>query len=265
MAVLQPPLPLLQLGWARPHREHSHGYYLSQNFTYAGGFLFGLSNYIRSSTSASAYTTLWSYTLGEKPANVVLGATTTVSAMLPQFYKNIDTGVWGWYDAKMGATRYEMLYIDGMNMGRGIKSVVFDQSFLWDTQLSISWPLAQNVLSAEVYASATGVSADLKKVGFGDLAWYFSAGAGIKLKVPGFPLGLYLVKAASYMDNTFSWIGATSSRARVTPVASASCWPSRRRCIDHGSEEQPTPMMVQYRQIKEQHTDSILFFRLGDF
>ena len=42
-----------------------------------------------------------------------------------------------------------MLYIDGMNMGRGIKSVVFDQSFLWDTQLSISWPLAQNVLSAE--------------------------------------------------------------------------------------------------------------------
>lgn len=24
-------------------------------------------------------------------------------------------------------------------------------------------------------------------------------------------------------------------------------------------------MMVQYRQIKEQHTDSILFFRLGDF
>lgn len=185
----------------------SRGYYLSQNFTYAGGFLFGLSNYIRSSTSASAYMTLWSYTLSEKPANVVFGATTTVSAMLPQFYRNADTGELKWHDAKMGATRYEMLYIDGMNMGRGIKSVVFDQSFLWDTQLSISWPLAQNVLSAEVYASATGVSADLKKVGFGDLAWYFSAGAGIKLKVPGFPLGLYLVKAASYMDNTFSWIG----------------------------------------------------------
>ena len=29
--------------------------------------------------------------------------------------------------------------------------------------------------------------------------------------------------------------------------------------------EKLTPMMVQYRQIKEQHQQSILFFRLGDF
>ncbi|HPB42395.1 MAG TPA: hypothetical protein PLR03_06175, partial [Sphaerochaeta sp.] len=26
-----------------------------------------------------------------------------------------------------------------------------------------------------------------------------------------------------------------------------------------------TPMMAQYRSIKEQHPDSVLFFRLGDF
>lgn len=184
----------------------SRGYYLSQSFTYAGGILGGLSNYIRTSTSASAYTTLWSFHLDEKPANVVLGATTTVSAMLPQFYRNVDTEAWGWYDAKMGSTRYEMLYIDGMNIGRGF-NVIFDQAFLWDNQISVSWPLAQNVLSAEVYVSATGVSPDLKKIGFDDLAWYFSAGAGIKLKVPGFPLGLYLVRNASYIDDTFSWKG----------------------------------------------------------
>ena len=30
-------------------------------------------------------------------------------------------------------------------------------------------------------------------------------------------------------------------------------------------EEKLTPMMVQYRQIKEQNPDSVLFFRLGDF
>ena len=28
---------------------------------------------------------------------------------------------------------------------------------------------------------------------------------------------------------------------------------------------EPTPMMTQYRRIKERHTGSILFFRLGDF
>jgi len=31
-------------------------------------------------------------------------------------------------------------------------------------------------------------------------------GAGVKLKVPGFPLGLYLVKNATYIDDAFSWV-----------------------------------------------------------
>ncbi|HKL57699.1 MAG TPA: hypothetical protein VJ854_04805, partial [Sphaerochaeta sp.] len=41
--------------------------------------------------------------------------------------------------------------------------------------------------------------------GLGALDWYFSMGAGIKLKIPGFPLGLYLVKNATYMENAFAW------------------------------------------------------------
>jgi outer membrane protein insertion porin family len=187
----------------------SRGYYLSQSFTYAGGILGGLSNYIKSSTSASGYVTLFTFTLAEKDANVVLGATTTVSAMLPQYYNTkYDTQGWDWYDAKQGATRYEMLYIDGMNTGRGF-SVIFDQAYLWDNQVSVSWPLAHNVLSAEIYGSATGVSTDLQNIAPSSLAWYYSMGAGIKLKVPGFPLGLYLVKNASFIDDTFSWDGGT--------------------------------------------------------
>jgi outer membrane protein insertion porin family len=184
----------------------SRGYYLSQAFTYAGGILGGLSNYIRTSSSASGYLTLFTFDLNEKQANVVLGVTTSLSAMLPQYSKHYDTGVWDWYDAKEGATRYEMLYIDGMNTGRGFQ-VIFDQAYLWDNQVSISWPLAQNVLSAELYASATGVSPDLNTIKATDLAWYFSMGAGVKLKVPGFPLGLYLVKNATYIDDAFSWEG----------------------------------------------------------
>ncbi|HOE88911.1 MAG: Outer membrane protein assembly factor BamA precursor [Spirochaetes bacterium ADurb.Bin315] len=185
----------------------SRGYYISETFTYAGGILFGLSNYMRTTTSLSGYLTLFSFQLEEKPANVVLGMTTTVGAMLPQFHNPVtqdgEQG-WGWYDAKMGATRYEMLYLDGMNTARGFP-VVFDQAFLWDTQLSVSWPLVHNVLSAELYISASGVSQSLKETKMDQLAWYFSAGGGIKLKVPGFPLGLYLVKNATYIDNTFAW------------------------------------------------------------
>ncbi|HAF85929.1 MAG TPA: outer membrane protein assembly factor BamA [Sphaerochaeta sp.] len=183
----------------------SKGYLFSQSFAYAGGVLGGLSNYIRSSSSASGYVTLFTFTLAEKKANVVLGATSTVNIMLPQYYYSDDSKEWAWRPAKEGATRYEMLYIDGMNIGRGF-SVVYDQSLLFDNQLSISWPLAHNVLSAEIYTSATGVITTLEDFsGLNSLGWYYSMGAGIKLKIPGFPLGLYLVKNATYIDNTFAW------------------------------------------------------------
>jgi len=92
-----------------------------------------------------------------------------------------------------------------MNIGRGF-SVVYNKSMLFDNQLSISWPLAHNVLSAEIYSSATGVISTLGDFsGFNSLGWYYSMGAGIKLKIPGFPLGLYLVKNATYINNTFAW------------------------------------------------------------
>ena len=181
----------------------SKGYLLSQSFAYAGGILGGLSNYIRSSSSASGFVTLFTFTLGEKKANVVLGATSTLNIMLPQYYES--DGTWSWRPAKEGATRYEMLYIDGMNIGRGFR-VVYDQSLLFDNQLSISWPLAHNVLSAEIYTSATGVIETLGDFsGINSLGWYYSMGAGIKLKIPGFPLGLYLVKNATYINSTFAW------------------------------------------------------------
>jgi outer membrane protein insertion porin family len=182
------------------------GYLLSQNFTYAGGYLYGLSNYIRSSTSASGYLSLFSFTLDEKPANVVLGVTSSVNIMLPQYYNYEDDGGWGWHDPKLGATKYEMLYIDGMNIGRGF-DVVYDLSFLYDNQVSISIPIAENLLSAEIFASATGAVSDLSDLnGFSSLDWYFAMGAGIKLKIPGFPLGLYLVKnATAYSGSSFAW------------------------------------------------------------
>ncbi len=185
------------------------GYLLSQKFTYAGGILFGLSNYIRSTTSASGYVSLFTFNLSDKPANAVLGVTSSVNFMLPQFSYDSSNGGWMWRDAKEGATRYEMLYIDGMNVGRGF-DVVYDQSFLWDNQVSISVPLAQNILSAEVFASATGVLSKLTDFNnFNSINWYFSMGAGVKLKIPGFPLGLYLVKNATCMDSTFAWDAGT--------------------------------------------------------
>ena len=195
----------------------SKGYVLSNQFTYAGGILGGLSNYLKNVTNFSWYVTLFKYKLADKDANVVLGSTTSVSWMLPQFWNNKDdyyaagTG-WNWYDPKIGATRYEMLYIDGMNTGRGF-SVVYDQSFMWDNQISIGAPLVTGVLNWEVYASATAVTSEYDTLfdgGIGTLNWYYSLGAGIKLKISGFPLGLYLVKNAKWMSGSDpTWVGGS--------------------------------------------------------
>jgi len=195
----------------------TRGYVVSDQFTYAGGILGGLSNYLKNTFTFSWYVKLFSYKLGEKDANVVLGSTTAFSWMLPQFWNNTDsyynvgTG-WKWYDPKIGATRYEMLYIDGMNTGRGF-SVIYDQSFMWNNEISIGAPIAIGVLNWELYASATGIESKYDTIvtnGIKSLNWYFSMGAGIKLKIPGFPLGLYLVKNAKWLSGSDpTWVGGS--------------------------------------------------------
>ncbi|MCR4676537.1 MAG: outer membrane protein assembly factor BamA [Sphaerochaetaceae bacterium] len=176
------------------------GYVASANATYAGGFLGGLSNYIKGSVSLSGYLKLFEVGPEEAKKNIMLCATTSASIMLPQYYYNAEDGGWGWHDPKTGATKYEMLYIDGMTIARGFSSMT-DKYFLWDNMLEVSYPLAENIINAEVFASATGVT---DTYGFSDgMDWYFAAGAGLKLKISGFPLGLYLVKNFKCVDGQF--------------------------------------------------------------
>lgn len=183
-----------------------HGYVASLGYTYAGGILGGLSNYNKLSISASCYTGLFSYGGNEKqkPMFVTLGFKSEFDIMLPQFWNN---GGWGWQDPKNGATRYEMLYVDGMNIGRGF-NVVYDQALLWDNQLSLTFPLARDVISAEAFLSATATKNNLEDKGkCGGFDWRFALGAGIKMEIPGFPLGLYIVKNAMVKNSTgkFNW------------------------------------------------------------
>ena len=181
------------------------GYVLGASMTYAGGLLGGLSNYIKITGSAAGYLKLFSFqTKEEKTKNIMLCASTSANVMLPQLYSY--EGNFGLHDPKLGATKYEMLYIDGMTIGRGF-STITDQAFLWDNMLEMSYQLVDNVIQAEAFVSATGIKNNLGKAS--NLNWYFAAGAGIKLKISGFPLGLYLVKNATLIDNTFAWQGGS--------------------------------------------------------
>ncbi|MDD7161660.1 MAG: outer membrane protein assembly factor BamA [Candidatus Ornithospirochaeta sp.] len=177
-----------------------YGYVLSASLTYAGGALGGLSNYNKISLSGSVYRSVFQFggNDGEKKKNIILGLSSEVDFMLPQYWLYGDRT--GWQDPKMGATKYEMLYIDGMNIGRGF-SVVYDQAFLWNNQIDLTYPLAEDVLSVEAFASATGVHSDLASLnGLSSINWYMAGGVGLKMEIPGFPLGLYLVKNATIKD-----------------------------------------------------------------
>lgn len=180
------------------------GYVLSAGYTYAGGILGGLSNYNRISFSGAAYHSIFHHLdSDEREKHLVLSFSSNVSFMLDQFWKK--DGVWDWYDARYGATIYEMLYIDGMNTGRGFDPET-DLSFLWHNQLELSYPLVLDVLNAEAFISATGVTTTLRELSsFSNIDWYFAAGAGIKMRIPGFPLGLYIVKNATVLDGEFAW------------------------------------------------------------
>jgi len=173
------------------------GFLFEDTITYAGGLLGGTSEYIKNRFGASGFLTLLRLNDNElNPTNVVLSARTSVSNIFPQFF-SYDSG-FGLLEQPV-ATQSEKLYIDGMNIVRGISQPIYNLEFLWDTTVDISIPIAKNVLAGEVFASATGYKNQYENIA--DLSiddFYFSTGAGIKLTVPGFPLGLYLTKVFSY-------------------------------------------------------------------
>lgn len=175
------------------------GYYISQNFTYAGGVLRGLSNYIKSSTSFAAYRPIFEWESNEKTKKIVGSYSTNFSMMLPQYSKG-DNGKWGWANANDNATASEMLYIDGTTIALGHDSVQ-NQSVLFDNKFSLEYSIIDNLVAWDTFISATGISP--KNLWDNDFVmdWYFAAGTGVKIKIPGFPLGLYLVKDATVLNS----------------------------------------------------------------
>ncbi|MCR5732605.1 MAG: outer membrane protein assembly factor BamA [Sphaerochaetaceae bacterium] len=186
-------------------KNTSRGYVLSSGWTYAGGILQGLSNYNKLSFSASGYKTIKKFENKDGDIkNLVLSGTSQLSFMLPQYWDYSADGGMGWHAAYMGATKYEMLYMDGMNIGRGF-STIYDQSIMWHNQVELTYPLIKNVLSWEIFTSATALKKRIDNSK--ELSWYLGAGAGIKLSIPGFPLGLYLVKNATKLaGNDFTFL-----------------------------------------------------------
>jgi len=172
------------------------GYLLSQTFSYAGGILGGLSNYIKSATSASVYHKIGEMKINGQQRNFIASFSSSMSFMLPQYV--LSDGSWN-STAQEGATSSEMLYIDGMTTALGHDSVT-DQAFLFDNKLSVETTVISNLLAWDTFISATTVKEYLADLTMDptDYTWYYAIATGLKIKIASLPIGLYLVKDATW-------------------------------------------------------------------
>jgi outer membrane protein insertion porin family len=174
----------------------TRGWYLSETFTYSGGILGGESHYLKSQTKGQVYKTLiniptspsWSF-------RTILAAQSNLSFIFPQWYYNSDLGEW---TTGVNASESQKLYTDGMTIARGWE-IDRGNEALWDNWLELRFPISDQVLWSDLYISATGAWDTLD--GFEQMAledFKFSMGGGIRLIIPGLPLGLYLVKTFKF-------------------------------------------------------------------
>ena len=175
----------------------SKGYYVTQRFTFTGGFLPSTRHYIRSTTAGDIYFTLLDETLGKSfRLKTVLGFHTDFSFILPQL------------GGELAATDADLLYIDGMTVALGWPRVLGGQS-RWDSRMNLTMPIFEQFLWFDNFLSATVLylrdeidpKQGLKE--FEDMQledFKFSVGSGLKLTIPGIPLGFYFTKRFRIID-----------------------------------------------------------------
>jgi len=181
----------------------TNGLYAKQSFTYNGGILPSTRDYILSSSKLQGFYTLFDVPLTDTGNLMgVLALNSSIAFILPQWAKGED----GW-DWLTNITSSELLYIDGMTMARGW-SPVYDQKVLWNNWIELRMPIVRQYLWWDWYFSGTGGWPETEQ--FANLSindFLFGFGGGVRLTIPGFPIGLYFTKRFEFENNKISWQG----------------------------------------------------------
>lgn len=193
----------------------SSGFHLNQNFQYVGGFLFGVTNYIRSSTKAEFFIPLFNVQVTENwNWKLVLALHSDFAILLPQYrrYETDDgTKAWGWGNELRDD---DYLYIDSMQIARGWgwKSGGMSR---WNNWIELRMPIFEEFLWWDFFFSGTAMwdeNADMKGMTLDD--FMFTFGGGFRLTIPGFPMGFYFAKRFRTNDGAVEWqtgnIGGTA-------------------------------------------------------
>lgn len=180
------------------------GWYASQTLTIVGGPLFGDRHYNRTDSRLDGFVTLfdipafegWNFTM-------VLAGHAAASFILPQIQFPAAT----WQDPVIDSS--ELLYIDGMNVGRGWKKL-YGKALL-DNKVELRMPVLKDILWGVLYFDAAALYtkvSDLTETSSAQdffESMYYSFGLGLRFTIPNFPIRFYLGKKFQIVDGAVSW------------------------------------------------------------
>ena len=170
------------------------GFFLRQSATYVGGVLPSARNFIMTNSRGQFFHTLFSIpTFRDWNFRAILGLNTSLALIFRQF------------DGSFDITTDDLLYIDGLTMARGWERV-YDGRALWDNWIELRIPIMVRFLWWDFFYSFTGIWPEMdsfKK--FDKHDFLFSLGGGLRLTIPGIPIGFYFVKRYQYIDNKIYW------------------------------------------------------------
>ncbi|MCL2294778.1 MAG: outer membrane protein assembly factor BamA [Spirochaetes bacterium] len=172
----------------------TRGFFLRQSVTYVGGILPSARNYITTNSRGQFFRTLFSIpTFRDWNFRAILGLNSSLAVMFNQF------------DGSFDATTEDMFHIDGLTMARGWERQ-FDGQVLWDNWAEIRIPIMARFIWWDFFYSATGMWPDRELFRtFDKHDFLFSLGGGLRLTIPGIPIGFYFVKRHQFIDNNIVW------------------------------------------------------------
>lgn len=172
------------------------GFYLKQAFTYTGGILPSARDYIRSDSRAEYYLTLLNIPVTDSYAfKVVADVRSFLSLIYPQFGQIAPI-----------ATSTDLLYIDGMTNALGWPRQINGEE-LWDNWLEFRIPILEQYLWWEFFGEGTAMwTMPVSVSQMVNLnSFLFGIGAGVRLVIPGLPIGLYVVKNFQVINGQLQW------------------------------------------------------------
>ena len=200
----------------------SKGFHINQNVQYVGGLLFGITNYIRSSSKAEVFFTLFDVPVFKNwNWKMVLALHSDFAIIVPNYRYNTESGTWGWSTALRDS---DYLYIDSMQIARGW-GYKTGGTARWNNFIELRMPIFEQFLWLDFFFSGTAMWEDnsfLSSMNIDD--FLFTFGAGPRITIPGFPMGFYFGKRFKTEDGVIQWqtgnIGGTSEGAGLDFIIS---------------------------------------------